>query len=189
MSESYRKLIQFSIFFLIAAIAVFFYMNGKDNTVMPHGSNMAMEDDGSDKMQEELASFKAALDEDPENLQTIIKIANLNYDLNQSDSAIVYYEKALEIEPDQADILTDCAVMHFREGNSEKALEYLEKAINLEPNLGQAWFNKGFILMAGMNEPVEAIAAWRKFIEIEPESKQAKFIKSQIEAIEANENN
>ena len=75
--------------------------------------------------------------------------------------------------------------MYFNTGNADKALEYLDRAIELAPNLGQAWFNKGLILMSAKNDHQQALEIWKEYIEIYPESEHAKFMKSQIEAIES----
>jgi tetratricopeptide (TPR) repeat protein len=187
MTPSQKKLFQFAVIFGILAVALFFYMGGPNQPEIPQPATSTMADERIMQMRQELETFKVSLKENPNNLDVITRIGNLYYDLNQPDSSVKYYEKALEINPDNPNVLTDCAVMYYRIGDNRKALAYLDRAIEIKPDLGQAWFNKGFILMAGMDKHQEAIEAWRKFIEISPESEQAKFIKSQIEAIESGE--
>ena len=186
MNESGKKLLNFGIIFVLSGIAIYFYLNSKSQTRQAHPP-MATQTDNQvmEQMITELESLRENLQQTPDDFATIQRIANINYDLNQPDSAIVYYEKALTQQPSNAEILTDCAVMYFRNDDTQKALAYLDKAIEINPKLPQAWFNKGFILMIGEEKPAEAIAVWRKFIEIDPESEQSRFIQSQIEAIEA----
>jgi tetratricopeptide (TPR) repeat protein len=77
--------------------------------------------------------------------------------------------------------------MYNQLGNSEKALDYLDKAIALKPDLAQAYFNKGVILMTAKNDPRGAVAVWKKFIDIAPESEYVEFLKQQIKDIEASQ--
>jgi tetratricopeptide (TPR) repeat protein len=188
MNESLKKLLQFSLVFAVGAIIIFFSINSRKPPSPAANDNphAGMDIGQMQVFEEQLKQLKASLKDDPDNVTLITHVANIYYDLDQPADAIEYYERALKLNPDDPMALTDCAVMYFESGNGDKALEYLDKAIAIKPDLAQAWFNKGLILMAAKNEPAKALEVWKEYVKLAPETEQAKFIKEQIESIEAN---
>ena len=187
MNESQKIMLRFSLMFVIGAVLIYFVMAGS-RTPLPgnHPSmDMGISEAQTKAFTEKLEQLKTQLADDKNNRETITQIANIYYDLDQYPEAISYYEQALTIEPNDPTVLADCGVMYFKAGDSDKALTYIDRAINLQPDLAQAWFNKGLILMAGKNEPMQAVETWRHYIELAPETEQAKFIKQQIDMVEA----
>jgi len=183
MTESNKKVMQFGLIFIVGAIILYTIMAGRQTP--PGISGHAQIEAGNMKtaLQSEAAALKASLEGDPHNVNTIIKLANVYYDLDMPAEAIKFYEQALAIQPDDPSLMTDCAVMYHNVGESDKALNYLDKVITLKPDLAQAYFNKGIILMSAKGDADGAIATWREFIKINPESEEALFIEQQIEAI------
>jgi tetratricopeptide (TPR) repeat protein len=180
-------MLRFSLIFVIGAVLIYFVMAG-NRTPLPgnhHPIEMGMSDAQVKAFTEKLEQLKEQLADDKNNRETITQIANIYYDLDQYAEAISYYEQALTIEPDDPTVLADCGVMYFKAGDSDKALTYIDRAIILQPDLAQPWFNKGLILMAGKNEPMQAVETWRHYIELAPESEQAKFIQQQIDIVES----
>jgi len=106
----------------------------------------------------------------PEDRGLLISLGNMYYDLDSSQTAITYYEKALKINPDDAMVLVDCGAMYRASGNSDKAIEYFKKAIKINPRLAQAYFNLGIVLHMEKGDRDGAIEAWKKYLELEPNS-------------------
>jgi len=182
-----QVLMKFAGIFIICAIVIFFFMhNQQRSTVMTErGFSNEFHDSLNTTLAEEIKQLKIQLRNNPDSLETLTQIGNHYFDINQPENAITYYERAIKIKPDNAPVLTDCAVMYNQLGNSEKALDYLDKAIALRPDLAQAYFNKGVILMTAKNDPLGAVAVWKKFIEISPESEYVDFLEQQIKDIES----
>ncbi|MCD6163028.1 MAG: tetratricopeptide repeat protein [candidate division Zixibacteria bacterium] len=183
MSETNKKLLQFAIIFIISAVILFYIMQTEKPSDFIHPPPAV--DSLAVSLREEISYLQDSLRQDSANIEIIIRIANGYFDLDQYQSAIEYYEKALEIQPDRPLVLTDCAIMYYHLGKNDTALEYLNKAINLKSDLAQAYFNKGLILMTADNNPKAALAVWREYIDIAPESEYAKMMIKRIEAIES----
>jgi tetratricopeptide (TPR) repeat protein len=187
VDDSRKIMMRFSLIFIVGAIIIYFVMAGKQPP-LPTGHpplDSGMPNEQFEALTGHIDELKSQLADDPDNHDIITQIANTYYDLDQYSDAINYYEKALAIQPKDATVLADCAVMYFKSGDADKALAYIDKAIDLQPDLAQAWFNKGLILMAGKNEPMQAVETWRHYIELAPETEQAKFIKQQIDMVES----
>ncbi|MCP4582538.1 MAG: tetratricopeptide repeat protein [candidate division Zixibacteria bacterium] len=184
MNESNKRVTQFGLIFIVAAVILYFFIAGQKQP-SSHSANIRSKaaDSIDSALQSELITLKASLDTEPHNINAIIRIANIYYDSNRSNEAIEYYEQAMGLQPDNPSILTDCAVMYHNVGEDDRALTYLDKAINIKPDLAQAYFNKGIILMSAKGDTDAAIATWREYIKINPESEQALYMEQQINAI------
>jgi tetratricopeptide (TPR) repeat protein len=186
MTESNKRIIQFGAIFVICAVLILIFLMGRKPIieVAPHADFKA-QDSLMAALEQEAAALKSELEQDSANVDLIIQLANQYFDLNKFNEAIEYYEKALALQPNNPLVLADCGVMYYKIGDSDKALAYLDKAIDLQPDLAQAYFNKGLILMAAKNDADAAITVWRKYLEIAPESEDARFLAEQIKAIES----
>jgi tetratricopeptide (TPR) repeat protein len=185
MDKRQQKLTLFAGIFIICAVIIFLFMNNQQRpSMMPEKGFSDLFHD-SLALIEEIGQLKSQLRDNPDNHDILTKIGNHYFDINQPKNAIEYYERALQIKPDNPSVLTDCAVMYNQLDQNDKALEYLDKAIVFKPDLAQAYINKGVILMTAKNDPRKAVAVWKKFIEIAPESEHANFLRQQIKAIES----
>lgn len=186
MKESNRKIAIFAIVFVICAVLLLLAMpTQKIPADHEHNINVASVDSLNKILNLRLTELEIQHKTFPDSVDIIVQIANIYYDLDNTEKALEFYEMALNKKPEDATALTDCAVMYFKRGDSDKALEYLDKAINIQPDLAQAWFNKGLILMTTRERHSEGLETWKQFIKLAPESEEAKLIKNQIEAIEA----
>jgi tetratricopeptide (TPR) repeat protein len=82
-------------------------------------------------------------------------------------------EISLDAEPDNVAYLDTYGWILFQMGNYEEALKYLLKAIELGGGTGEFYLHLGEIYQA-MGKKEDAIDAWRKGLEIEPENKDIK---------------
>jgi len=189
MSEANKRIVQFGIIFIICAVLIFIFLKGKKSPdIAGNRADIKAHDSLIVALDKEAAALKSDLEQDSDNIDLIIQLANHYYDLNKFSDAIEYYEKALALQPDNPMTIADCGVMYYKAGDSDKALIYLDKAIDLRPDLAQAYFNKGLILMAAKNDPDGAITVWKKYLDIAPESEEARFLAEQIKAIESGRN-
>lgn len=186
MTDSNKKIVQFAAFFVICGAVLFFLMpeNIHKDAMAPEPGGQ-FSDEQLARLHGEIDQLEASLEANPHDFDSLLRIANIYFDINQFDEAINYYERALQLNPNSPDVITDCAIMYFQKGDVDKALSYLDRAIAMQPDLAQAYFNKGLILMTARGDAAGAIEVWHKFLEISPESEEAKFIRQQIEAIQS----
>jgi Flp pilus assembly protein TadD len=95
--------------------------------------------------------------------------------------AIDYYERALKIRPNNPGIIVDLGAMYRQNGEPEKAIAMFQKAIELDPQLPQAHFNLGMVLRMEKDDPQGAAKAWKRYLELDPNSQAREFLESEIE--------
>lgn len=98
-------------------------------------------------MQQRLETMRAAMDENPDNAQGWLEVANMAYDLRRWDVASEAYERYLELDPDNPDIMSDLAVSLHGAGRSEEALAKFDEAQSVATDHWQSLFNEVVVLL------------------------------------------
>ncbi len=75
-----------------------------------------------------LKSAEKSADLAPQDINPLILMGNINYELTRYDDALRYYQKALRISPDNPSLLYNTALALFKKGERFQALEFLKKA-------------------------------------------------------------
>lgn len=117
------------------------------------------------KMVSELEKKAAA---NPDSVPDWINLGNIYFDAFMPDKAIPAYEHALRLAPKNADVLTDLGIMYRETGQFEKAVEYFRRAIAISPRHENAMYNEGVVLSVDLKKKDEAIAAWKRLLDINP---------------------
>jgi tetratricopeptide (TPR) repeat protein len=105
---------------------------------------------------------------DPENLEALRGIGNLNYDRQKYDEAIAAYEHYLKHKPDDPDVQTDLGTMYLYTGNPDQAIKRYQKAISIKPGFFDAYFNMG-VAYGAMNDNANARAALNQALKSAPD--------------------
>ncbi len=90
------------------------------------------------------APLLEAVNKDPNDFDSLVKLGNLYYDGQQFPNAIQYYERALTIHPDNPDVRTDMGTAYWYTGNADKALSAMEASLKHRPGHPQTLFNLGW---------------------------------------------
>jgi tetratricopeptide (TPR) repeat protein len=105
---------------------------------------------------------------DPENLEALRGIGNLNYDRQKYDEAIAAYEHYLKHKPDDPDVQTDLGTMYLYTGNPDQAIKRYQKAISIKSGFFDAYFNMG-VAYGAMNDTANARAALDQALKSAPD--------------------
>ena len=105
---------------------------------------------------------------DPENLEALRGIGNLNYDRQKYDQAIAAYEHYLKHKPDDPDVQTDLGTMYLYTGNADQAIKRYKKALSIKPNAFEPYYNLG-VAYAALNNNAQARAALQQAIKYAPD--------------------
>jgi tetratricopeptide (TPR) repeat protein len=135
------------------------------------------------KIGEHIEHLKEQLRSDPNNYNVLVDLGNSHYDLNEPALAIEYYERALQIRPNDAGVLVDLGAMYRQNGDADKAIELFNKAIQIDPRLPQAYFNLGMVFQVEKGDSVSAAKAWKKYLELDPNSQMKGFLQERIKAV------
>jgi cytochrome c-type biogenesis protein CcmH/NrfG len=121
------------------------------------------------------------LKNNPTDVDTMIKVANLYYDGQAYPQAIEYYEKTLTLQPNNADVQTDVGTAYWYTGNPDKAIASFEKALAIRPDHPSTLFNLGIVKWQGKKDPKGAVVVWEKLLQTNPEYPQKDQVQMLIE--------
>ena len=105
---------------------------------------------------------------DPDNLDALRGIGDIDYDKQRYDEAIAAYEHYLKKKPDDPEVRTDLGTMYLYTGNADQAVVQYKKAITAKPGFFQAYYNMG-IAYAQENKPDDAAATLKQAIALAPD--------------------
>lgn len=154
------------------------------STTTQPGSGFHQQEQPDPNAQAALAQAAAplleAVNRDPNDFDSLVKLGNLFYDGQQFPSAIQYYERALAIHPDNPDVRTDMGTAYWYTGNAEKALAAMETSLKYRPGHPQTLFNLGWVRWQGKQDPKGAIEAWQQLLKANPDYPQRQQVEQYI---------
>jgi cytochrome c-type biogenesis protein CcmH/NrfG len=121
--------------------------------------------------------------QNPKDFDSIVELANVNFDQKNYDDAINLYKKALAIRPDTLNVRTDMGTAMFYLNRYDDAIATFQEVLKTDPNNAQALFNLGVSMLHGKNDPKRALEYWQKLVETNPNHPQAEFVRQQIQKL------
>jgi cytochrome c-type biogenesis protein CcmH/NrfG len=128
---------------------------------------------GASDVQRRIAGEEQLVAQEPKNVQAWIALGNDYFDTKQPQRAVDAYARALELAPNNPDVLTDQGVMYRELRAFDKAVANFQKASQLDPRHVQSTYNLGVVYAYDLKDREKAFAAWRRVVEIAPQSPQA----------------
>ena len=116
---------------------------------------------------------------EPDNLDALRGIGDIDYDKQHYDEAIAAYEHYLKKKPDDPEVRTDLGTMYLYTGNADQAVVQYKKAIAAKPGFFQAYYNMG-IAYAQENKPDEADATLKQAMALAPDDNARDRVKELI---------
>jgi tetratricopeptide (TPR) repeat protein len=130
-----------------------------------------------------LKELAAKIKENPKDFDSIVELADMNFDQKNYDDSINLYKKALEIRPDALNARTEMGTALFYQKRFDDALATFKDSLRTNPNDAQTLFNMGVVMLHGKNDPQAALQYWQKLVDTNPNHPQAPFVKEQIKKI------
>jgi tetratricopeptide (TPR) repeat protein len=125
------------------------------------------------------------LNSDPRNAGAMVQLGNTYFDAERYADAIGWYEKSLAIDPKNPDASTDLGVSYYYSGRPDDALKQFEKSLQIDPRHTKTLLNKGIVLAFGKQDLNGASEAWKKVVELAPNSPEAQAAQRGLEGISA----
>ena len=129
------------------------------------------------------APLLSTLSANPNDFDTLVKVANLYYDGQQFPDAIKYYERALKISPDNPDVRTDFGTALWYMGEADKAIAEFQKSLKSRPGHPETLFNLGVVRWQGKMDPKGAVQAWEELLRQNPNYPQRQQVLQFIEKV------
>lgn len=126
------------------------------------------------------APLLEAVNQNPGDYDSLVKLGNVYYDGQQFQSAIQYYERALAIHPDNPDVRTDMGTAYWYTGNADKAIAAMETSLKYRPGHPQTLFNLGWVRWQGKGDPKGAVEAWQALLKANPDYPQKEQVEQYI---------
>lgn len=126
------------------------------------------------------APFLEAVNQNPNDYNSLVKLGNVYYDGKQYPSAIAYYERALAIHPENPDVRTDMGTAYWYNGNADKAIEAMQTSLKYRPGHPQTLFNLGWVRWQGKADPKGAVEAWQQLLKANPDYPQKEQVEQYI---------
>ncbi|MDR2549441.1 MAG: tetratricopeptide repeat protein [Desulfobulbus sp.] len=115
-----------------------------------------------------IAALEKATKDNPKDGQLWVELGHAYFDTGQAKQAIAAYHKALELLPGDLNVMTDLGVMYHQDNQHQKAIEMFDQVLRVNPEHEQARFNKGVVLLTGLNDPKGAVAEWKILLKYHP---------------------
>jgi tetratricopeptide (TPR) repeat protein len=100
--------------------------------------------------------------------------------LGHHQEAIDVYNAAIELRPQASQVYNNIGVAYKNSGDLQKAEESYLKAIEYNPDYAAPYKNLGILYLNFLKRPVNAVAALRKSLEIDPDQPDAQIMKNLI---------
>ena len=127
-------------------------------------------------------AYGHVLKQDPDNLEALRGIGDIDYDKQHYDEAIAAYEHYLKKKPDDPEVRTDLGTMYLYTGNADQAIVQYKKAAAAKPKFFQAYYNMG-IAYAQENKTVEAATTLKLAMTLAPDDAAKKQVTDLIDKL------
>jgi len=121
-----------------------------------------------------------AVNKNPRDYDSLVKLGNVLYDAKQFPNAIQYYERALALHPENPDVRTDLGTAYWYTGDADRAIAAMETSLQYRPGNPQTLFNLGWVRWQGKADPKGAVQAWEQLLKANPDYPQRRQIEQYI---------
>ena len=125
------------------------------------------------------------LTSDPKNAGAAVQLANVYFDAERYVDAIKWYSQALDLEPKNPDASTDLGVSYYYTGQVDRALQQFDVSLKIDPRHTKTLLNQGIVLAFGKQDLPAAAVAWKRVVELAPNSPEGQAATRALEGVAA----
>lgn len=129
---------------------------------------------------EQVQRLAAYVRENPDDLDAVRTLANLNYDVRNWSRAAELYASFLEKKPGDTDVMTDLGACYRQLGKHQEALALFRQVAEENPQHWQARFNEVLVLAFDLDQEEPARAALDELVALQPENPDVRRLAEQV---------
>ena len=132
-----------------------------------------------------VSALKAVAAREPASTGPRVDLANLFFDAERFDEAIMWYGEALKLDPNDVNVSTDLGVSYYYTNQPDKAIEQLTRSLAIEPKHLKTLLNLGIVKAFAKQDLQGASQAWQQVIELGPDSIEGQAAKRALETFQS----
>ena len=127
--------------------------------------------------------LQSAAEQAPDDIQVRVDLANLYFEAQRYEEAIPWFEAALALGLEEVQVSTNLGVAYFYIDDVDQALAQFERSLELDPIHGQTLLSIGIVRAFGKQDLTAAVAAWKKAVELAPDSPEGAAARRALEGV------
>lgn len=140
---------------------------------------------GQADVQQQINQYKAALEKNPKDLNTLITLGDLYLNTNKVMEAWKVFSQAQKIAPNDTHVLIDLGGIYQQIGKYDRALESYQRAYELKPSHLDPLMNMAMIYSQNKKDYPKALELYKTILDSNPEPQIAARAKQEIVNIES----
>jgi cytochrome c-type biogenesis protein CcmH/NrfG len=149
----------------------------------PPAAESAPQDPRLAKAMEEIAKFRARVEQNPKDVEALAELGNVNLALGRPDHAKEWYDRALEVDPNRSATRIDLAIALRNLQKPDEAIAQLKQVLAKEPKNAAALYNLGIILLEDKQDQPAAIARWEAMMKAHPDDPRVPQLRQVVEGL------
>jgi tetratricopeptide (TPR) repeat protein len=126
------------------------------------------------RLEEAADAYFRSLEHEPDDPYTLNSLGSALVALHRPGEALLYLERAYAARSEFVPLLYNLGLAHRGVNQAEPARRYLAEAARLRPGHAGTWYSLGMV-ETELKQPAEAIAAFQRAVDLEPESFDYRF--------------
>lgn len=115
----------------------------------------------------QVAPMLAELEKNPNDADTLNKVAHFYYVAGQYGDAAKYYDKVAAIKP-TVEVLNRLSGAYYYSGSGDKAIEAVNRALKIDPKSADTLFNLGMLKWQVQGDMKGAVQCWETLLKDNP---------------------
>ncbi len=116
----------------------------------------------------EIQQLRDFVEKNPNDIQAVRKLADLNFDIQNWQRAQELYSHYLELKPNDPDVITDLGITYRGLQQYDKAIDLFNQAKKLEPGHWQAYYNEVVVLAFDLKKIAQANQVMGQLQQLQP---------------------
>ena len=131
------------------------------------------------------ASLRAAINSNPSDAESRVKLGDLYFDSERFAEAISWYEDALRVDPKNVNASTDLGIAYYYTNQADRALAQFDRSLAINPKHTKTLLNIGIVRAFGKQDLDGAAKAWQQVIDLDPTSTEAGMARQALQGLKS----